>query len=137
MTLFCLGQQTGLLCIWGLLSLNTSPFLHFFFTIYASRKKCIIVLYTDFFFVSIYYKIIMVQVVDSASGKVIFSHDVEVGDIWRMCQTKDAPIRDWVKLAVSRDNSITNKDLNAPFYLLKTFYLGKSRVFNQSHFNHF
>jgi len=43
-----------------------------------------------------------VQVVDSASGKVIFSHDVEVGDIWRMCQTKDAPIRDWVKLAVSR-----------------------------------
>ena len=79
----------------------------------------------------------MVQVVDSASGKVIFSHDVEVGDIWRMCQTKDAPIRDWVKLAVSRDNSITNKDLNAPFYLLKTFYLGKSRVFNQSHFNHF
>jgi len=43
-----------------------------------------------------------VQVIDLATGKAIFSHDVEVGDIWRMCQTKDAPIRDWVKLAVSR-----------------------------------
>ena len=35
-------------------------------------------------------------------GKVLMSHEVETGDIWRMCQTKDAPIRDWVKLAVSR-----------------------------------
>jgi len=35
-------------------------------------------------------------------GAVIFSHVVEKGDIWRMCQTKDAPIRDWVRLAVSR-----------------------------------
>ena len=33
---------------------------------------------------------------------VIFKHSVETGDIWRMCQTKDAPIQDWVKLAVSR-----------------------------------
>merc|ERR1712037_120614 len=33
---------------------------------------------------------------------VIFKHSVEVGDIWRMCQTKDLPIKDWVKLAVSR-----------------------------------
>merc|ERR1719154_297933 len=40
-------------------------------------------------------------VVSSASGQ-IFSHPVEEGDIWRMCQTKDAPVRDWVKLAVSR-----------------------------------
>jgi len=37
-----------------------------------------------------------------SSGKQIFSHQVATGDIWRMCQTKDAPIRDWVKLAVSR-----------------------------------
>jgi len=37
-----------------------------------------------------------------SSGKEIFKHQVEEGDIWRMCQTKDAPIRDWVKLAVSR-----------------------------------
>lgn len=36
------------------------------------------------------------------TGKEIFNHQVEEGDIWRMCQTKDAPIRDWVKLAVSR-----------------------------------
>ena len=38
----------------------------------------------------------------SSQGKVLMSHEVEEGDIWRMCQTKDAPIRDWVKLAVSR-----------------------------------
>lgn len=43
----------------------------------------------------------MVQVVD-ATGRVLFSHEVCEGDIWRACQTKDAPIRDWVKLAVSR-----------------------------------
>lgn len=42
-----------------------------------------------------------VQVVDDA-GKVLMKHTVEAGDIWRMCQSKDAPIRDWVKLAVSR-----------------------------------
>ena len=36
------------------------------------------------------------------SGDVILEHDVEEGDIWRMCQVKDAPIQDWVKLAVSR-----------------------------------
>lgn len=35
-------------------------------------------------------------------GKVYLQHKVAVGDIWRMCQTKDAPIRDWVKLAVER-----------------------------------
>jgi isocitrate dehydrogenase len=43
----------------------------------------------------------VVRVVD-ASGKVLLSHDVSKGDIWRACQTKDAPIRDWVKLAVTR-----------------------------------
>jgi isocitrate dehydrogenase len=42
-----------------------------------------------------------VRVVDQA-GSELFKHAVEEGDIWRMCQTKDAPIRDWVKLAVSR-----------------------------------
>ena len=42
-----------------------------------------------------------VRVVD-ANGKVLLEHTVEAGDIWRMCQTKDAPIRDWVKLAVTR-----------------------------------
>jgi isocitrate dehydrogenase len=42
-----------------------------------------------------------VKVIDP-SGAVIMEHGVEVGDIWRMCQTKDLPIRDWVKLAVYR-----------------------------------
>ncbi|MBK1879686.1 NADP-dependent isocitrate dehydrogenase [Pelagicoccus mobilis] len=42
-----------------------------------------------------------VSVVD-ASGNELMSHEVEAGDIWRACQVKDAPIRDWVKLAVSR-----------------------------------
>ncbi|MGB7819167.1 MAG: NADP-dependent isocitrate dehydrogenase [Ornithinibacter sp.] len=42
-----------------------------------------------------------VEVVD-ASGEVLMSHEVAAGDIWRACQTKDAPIRDWVKLAVIR-----------------------------------
>ncbi|WP_159802666.1 NADP-dependent isocitrate dehydrogenase [Arthrobacter zhaoguopingii] len=42
-----------------------------------------------------------VQVLDSA-GTVLIEHDVQPGDIWRACQTKDAPIRDWVKLAVTR-----------------------------------
>ncbi len=43
----------------------------------------------------------MMRVVD-ASGKTLLEHKVEEGDIWRMCQVKDAPIQDWVKLAVSR-----------------------------------
>jgi len=37
-----------------------------------------------------------------AHGKVYLSHQVEQGDIWRMCQVKDAPVEDWVKLAISR-----------------------------------
>lgn len=43
----------------------------------------------------------IVQVV-SESGEVLIQHTVKKGDIWRMCQTKDAPVQDWVKLAVSR-----------------------------------
>ncbi|MFD2256359.1 NADP-dependent isocitrate dehydrogenase [Luteolibacter algae] len=43
--------------------------------------------------------------VTDASGKVIIEHEVEEGDIWRACQTKDASIRDWVKLAVNRARS--------------------------------
>ncbi len=42
-----------------------------------------------------------VEVVNGA-GEVLMSHEVEAGDIWRACQTKDAPIQDWVKLAVTR-----------------------------------
>ena len=40
--------------------------------------------------------------VRNSAGDVLMSHDVRAGDIWRACQTKDAPIQDWVKLAVSR-----------------------------------
>ncbi|WP_417440803.1 NADP-dependent isocitrate dehydrogenase [Idiomarina sp.] len=43
----------------------------------------------------------VVKVLNKA-GDVVFEHNVEEGDIWRMCQVKDAPIRDWVKLAVNR-----------------------------------
>jgi len=43
----------------------------------------------------------VVRVID-ADGKVLMEHAVQEGDIWRMCQTKDAPIQDWIRLAVSR-----------------------------------
>ena len=43
----------------------------------------------------------IVEVID-ANGNILTSHKVKEGDIWRMCQTKDAPIQDWVKLAVTR-----------------------------------
>ena len=43
----------------------------------------------------------LVKVIDS-KGKILIEHSVEKGDIWRMCQTKDNPIKDWVKLAVNR-----------------------------------
>ena len=42
-----------------------------------------------------------VKVIDS-SGNTLIQHDVEKGDIWRMCQTKNNPVKDWVKLAVNR-----------------------------------
>ena len=42
------------------------------------------------------------NITDLATGEVLLSQNVEAGDIWRACQAKDAPIRDWVKLAVSR-----------------------------------
>jgi isocitrate dehydrogenase len=45
-----------------------------------------------------------VKVIDN-EGKTVFEHKVEQGDIWRMCQTKDAPVQDWVKLAVNRANA--------------------------------
>jgi len=43
-----------------------------------------------------------IRIVDASSGAVILEHRVEAGDVWRACQTKDAPVRDWVKLAVTR-----------------------------------
>jgi isocitrate dehydrogenase len=43
-----------------------------------------------------------VVTVVSEDGEILLKHNVEVGDIWRMCQVKDAPIKDWVKLGVNR-----------------------------------
>ncbi len=60
----------------------------------------------------------IVQVIDTA-GSVLIEHTVEQGDIWRMCQTKDAPIKDWVKLAVNRA-----KATNTP----AIFWLDKNRA---------
>jgi isocitrate dehydrogenase len=54
------------------------------------------------------------NIVDIATGEVLLSQDVEQGDIWRMCQVKDAPIRDWVKLAVTRAR---NSGMPAVFWL--------------------
>merc|ERR1719326_2317500 len=42
------------------------------------------------------------KAIRASNGEVIFEHDVEMGDIWRSCQTKDVAIKDWVKLAVTR-----------------------------------
>ncbi len=59
-----------------------------------------------------------VRVVD-ANGTTLIEHNVEQGDIWRMCQVKDAPIQDWVKLAVSRARAT-----NTP----AVFWLDKNRA---------
>jgi len=54
------------------------------------------------------------NIVDIATGEVLLTQNVETGDIWRMCQCKDAPIRDWVKLAVTRAR---NSNTPAVFWL--------------------
>jgi len=54
------------------------------------------------------------NITDIATGEVLMSQNVELGDIWRMCQVKDAPIRDWVKLAVTRAR---NSGMPAVFWL--------------------
>ena len=55
----------------------------------------------------------------AASGKTLLEHQVEDGDIWRMCQAKDAPIQDWVKLAVNRARATGSPAL---------FWLDKNRA---------
>ena len=54
------------------------------------------------------------NITDLDTGEVLLSQNVEAGDIWRMCQVKDAPIRDWVKLAVTRAR---NSNTPAVFWL--------------------
>ena len=60
----------------------------------------------------------IVKIIDS-NGKTLIKHNVEEGDIWRMCQTKDDPVKDWVKLAVNRA-----KATNWP----AVFWLNKQRA---------
>jgi isocitrate dehydrogenase len=54
------------------------------------------------------------NITDLATGEVLLTQNVEQGDIWRMCQVKDAPVRDWVKLAVTRAR---NSSMPAVFWL--------------------
>jgi isocitrate dehydrogenase len=54
------------------------------------------------------------RITDLATGEVLLEENVEQGDIWRMCQVKDAPIQDWVKLAVTRAR---NSNTPAVFWL--------------------
>jgi isocitrate dehydrogenase len=54
------------------------------------------------------------NITDLATGEVLLTQNVEKGDLWRMCQVKDAPIRDWVKLAVTRAR---NSGMPAVFWL--------------------
>ncbi len=60
----------------------------------------------------------MISIVDS-SNQIILKHKVEKGDIWRMCQVKDAPIQDWIKLAITRARAT-----NTP----AVFWLDKNRA---------
>ena len=60
-----------------------------------------------------------VHVIDNDNGHVYFKHTVAKGDIWRMCQTKDEPIKDWVKLAVNRAKATGNPSI---------FWLDKNRA---------
>jgi isocitrate dehydrogenase len=63
------------------------------------------------------------RVVDANTGKSVFEHTVETGDVWRMCQTKDEPIRDWVRLAVSRAKATGDKTV---------FWLDEARAHDRS-----
>lgn len=65
----------------------------------------------------------VVKVVDDSTGEVYFEHRVEQGDIYRMCQTKDVAIRDWVKLAVQRARATGDRTI---------FWLDKKRAHDKS-----
>jgi len=63
-----------------------------------------------------------VRVVDG-SGRALFEHQVDTGDIWRMCRTRDLPIRDWVKLAVTRARATGHAAI---------FWLDESRAYDRN-----
>ena len=75
------------------------------------------------------------NIVDLASNEVLLSQNVETGDIWRMCQVKDAAIRDWVKLAVTRAR---NSGMPVVFWLdpyrpLESEMIKKVELYLQEH----
>lgn len=59
----------------------------------------------------------------NVGSQVYFEHTVKTGDIWRMCQTKDEPIKDWVKLAVNRAKATGTRAI---------FWLDKRRAHDAS-----
>jgi isocitrate dehydrogenase len=65
----------------------------------------------------------VMAVVDNNTGEVYFEHAVGDGDIWRMCQTKDEPVRDWVRLAVERARATGSRTI---------FWLDKGRAHDSS-----
>eukprot|EP01083_Nonionella_stella_P096822 272232_1 len=65
----------------------------------------------------------VVMVRDNGSGEVYFEHSVKEGDLWRMAQTKDAPIKDWVRLAVERAKATGSRTI---------FWLDKRRAHDSS-----
>lgn len=65
----------------------------------------------------------VIMVKDKNSGEVYFEHAVDEGDLWRMCQTKDEPIRDWVRLAVSRARDSGSRTI---------FWLDKQRAHDRT-----
>ena len=75
------------------------------------------------------------NITDLDTGEVLLSENVEAGDIWRMCQTKDAAIRDWVKLAVTRAR---NSEMPTVFWLdsyrpHEAQLIAKVRMYLQEH----
>lgn len=64
-----------------------------------------------------------VRVVNNQTGEIHFTHNVGAGAIWRMCQTKDVPIKDWIKLAVSRARATGNPAI---------FWLDENRAHDRS-----
>ncbi|MGW5521883.1 NADP-dependent isocitrate dehydrogenase [Gordonia sp. NPDC003950] len=75
------------------------------------------------------------NIVDVATGEILLSQDVEEGDIFRMCIVKDAPIRDWVKLAVtrSRDSGMPVVFWLDPYRPHENELIGKVRTYLKDH----
>jgi isocitrate dehydrogenase len=65
----------------------------------------------------------LMSVIDNTTGEVYFEHAVGDGDVWRMCQTKDEPVRDWVRLAVERARATGSRTI---------FWLDKKRAHDAS-----